>query len=77
MKEEMVIYTIRIPKSLREKMMVVNVKWSKEIRKFIENRVKFEMYKLALKRIEELNSKFIGRKPVKPSWMLIREDRER
>ena len=73
----MTIYTIRIPRSLREKMMKVDVEWSKEIRKFIEDRVKIEMYKLAMEKIEELNSRFIGRKSVKPSWMLIREDRER
>jgi len=73
----MTVYTIRIPRSLREKMMMVNVEWSREIRKFIENRVRVEMRKLALKKIEELNSRFVGREAVKPSWMLIREDRER
>ena len=77
MNKDMTTYTIRLPRSLREEMMKVDVKWSEEIRRFIEERIKLEMYKSALKRIEEINSKFTGRKAVKPSWMLIREDRER
>lgn len=77
MKKDMTTYTVRIPRSLRERMLKVDVEWSREIKRFIEDRVRVEMYRLAMKRIKEINSKFVGRGAVKPSWMLIREDRER
>ncbi len=77
MGKDMVVYTIRLPRSLREDMERVDIEWSKEIRRFIEERVKAELYRRALKRVEELNSRFVSRGSVKPSWILIREDRER
>jgi len=77
MKNDMTVYTVRIPRSLREKMKKINIKWSEEIRKFIENKVRHETYRMAMESIEKVNLKFVHRRTVKPSWMLIREDRER
>jgi len=67
-------FTIRIPKELKEKMKKLNVEWSKEIRSFIEERVK---HLELLKAIEEVELKAEKRVVKVDSTKLIREDRER
>ena len=67
-------FTIRIPKELKEKMKKLNVEWSKEIRSFIEERVK---HLELLKAIEEVELRAEKRVVKVDSTKLIREDRER
>lgn len=67
-------FTIRIPKELKEKMKKLNVEWSKEIRSFIEKRIK---HLELLKAIEEVELRAERRKVKVDSTKLIREDRER
>jgi len=67
-------FTIRIPKELKEKMKKFNVEWSKEIRNFLEERVK---HLELLKAIEEVELRAEKRMVKVDSTKLIREDRER
>jgi len=69
-----VVITIRIPKELREKMKKVNINWSEEIRRFIEERIK--RYEL-LEAFEEIRARARKRRVKVDSSLLIREDRER
>jgi len=69
-----VVITIRIPRELKEKMKKVNVNWSEEIRRFIEERIKrFEL----LEAFEEIRARARKRRVKVDSTLLIREDRER
>jgi len=66
--------TIRIPQELKEKMKKIPEQWSKEIRRFIEDRVKrLELINV----IEEVESRAEKRRLKVDSTSLIREDRER
>jgi hypothetical protein len=67
-------YTIRIPRDLKEKMEKNPEEWSREIRNFLEERVKqIEL----MKTIQQIESRAEGRKTKADSTILIREDRER
>jgi hypothetical protein len=67
-------YTIRIPRDLKEKMEKNLEEWSREIRNFLEERVKqIEL----IKTIQQIESRAEGRKTKADSILLIREDRER
>jgi len=66
-------FTLRIPKELKEKMKKLNVEWSKEIRSFLEERVK---HLELLKAIEEVELRAEKRMVKVDSTKLIREDRE-
>ena len=67
-------YTIRIPRDLKEKMEKNPEEWSREIRNFLEERVKqIEL----MKTIQQIESRAEGRKTKTDSTILIREDRER
>jgi len=66
--------TIRLPKELKEKMRRFDVSWSKEIRNFLEERVK---QLEALNTLEEVFERSRKRKVKVESIDLIREDRER
>ena len=66
------VYSIRIPKKLKELMDSVNVDWQKEIGKFIEERVREELInKYAEESVENLK-----KMKVIENSELIREDRE-
>jgi len=67
-------YTIRIPRELKEKMEKNPEEWSREIRNFLEERVK--QIKL-VKTIQQIESRAEKRKTNADSTILIREDRER
>lgn len=67
-------FTIRIPRKLKEKMKKLNAEWSKELRNFIEQRVK---HLELIKAIEEIESRAEKRRVKVNSTSLIREDRER
>ena len=66
--------TIRLPKELKEKMRRFDVSWSKEIRNFLEERVK---QLEALNTLEEVFERSRKRKVKVESVDLIRKDRER
>jgi len=66
--------TIRLPRELKEKLRRFNVSWSKEIRGFLEERIKQLEALNTLKKVFERSEK---RKVRVESVNLIREDRER
>jgi len=67
-------YTIRIPRDLKEKMEKNPEEWSREIRNFLEERVKqIEL----IKTMQQIESRAEKRKTKIDSTILIREDRER
>lgn len=66
--------TIRIPRELKEKMKMLPMEWSKEIRSFIEERVRRLML---MKALDEIEPRARKRRLKVDSTELIREDRER
>ncbi|HYA77968.1 MAG TPA: hypothetical protein VEF91_04555 [Verrucomicrobiae bacterium] len=68
-------YTIRIPRDLKEKMEKnPEEEWSREIRNFLEEKVKqIEL----VKTIQQIETRAENRKTKTDSTILIREDRER
>ncbi len=69
-----VILTVRIPKSLRDRMRKIDVDWSEEIRRFIEERVR--LYEL-VQIVESVSQRARSRGVSVDSAELIREDRSR
>ena len=69
------VYTIRIPRDLKEKMEKnPEEEWSREIRNFLEEKVKqIEL----VKTIQQIETRAENRKTKTDSTILIREDRER
>ncbi len=68
------VITIRIPKELKEKMKKININWSEEIRRFIEEKIR--SYEL-LETFEKIRRRAKKRKVRVDSTVLIREDRDR
>ena len=66
-------FTIRIPRELKERMKKLPVKWSEEIRLFIEERVK---HLELIRTIEDVELRAERRRLRVDSKRLIREDRE-
>ena len=67
------VISIRVPRKLKEKMREYPIDWSKEIRGFIEERIKV----LELKEIiEDIERKAEKRRTRTDSTKLIRETRE-
>ena len=66
-------FTIRIPRELKERMKKLSVKWSEEIRLFIEERVK---HLELIRTIEDIELRAERRRLRVDSTRLIREDRE-
>ena len=67
-------YSFRIPRDLKEKMEKNQEDWSREIRNFLEERVRqIEL----MKTIQQIESRAEKRKTKADSTILIREDRER
>ena len=66
-------FTIRIPRELKERMKKLPVEWSKEIRLFIEERVK---HLELIRTIEDVELRAERRRLRVDSTRLIREDRE-
>jgi len=65
--------TIRIPRELKERMKKLPVKWSEEIRLFIEERVR---HLELIRTIEDVELRAERRRLRVDSTRLIREDRE-
>ena len=72
--EEYVVYSIRIPKDIRELMKKVDIDWSSELRDYIYKRIRMEYRRRLLEKADKINKKF--KKVSTPeAWELIREDR--
>jgi hypothetical protein len=67
------VVSIRVPRTLREKMRRYNVDWAEEIRRFIEERIR--MLEL-LETLDGLEERASRRKVNIDSTRLIRESRE-
>jgi predicted transcriptional regulator len=67
-------FTVRIPQELKKKMKELPAEWSREVRIFIEERVK---HLELIKTIEEIQLRAKKRQLTVDSTTLIREDRER
>jgi hypothetical protein len=69
-----VVYSIRIPKKIKEMMDSINdINWQEELRRIVEERVKEEYKKKLLREARDLRMKM---KTSVPSAELIREDRD-
>ena len=67
------VYTIRLPRGLKEKMRKYDINWSKEVRMFIEKRIRqLELLEV----LKEVESRAKNRKVKIDSSIFIREDRE-
>jgi hypothetical protein len=67
-------FTVRIPRELKEKMEKNPAEWSREVRDFLEERIKqIEL----MKTLQEVELRAEKRKTRTDSTALIREDRER
>ncbi|MDK2384350.1 MAG: VapB-type antitoxin [Candidatus Korarchaeota archaeon] len=67
------VVTVRVPRELKEKMKKLKVNWSKEIRKYIEERVRdYELLEI----IDKARKEARKRKIKTDSARIIREDRE-
>jgi len=71
MKTEVV--TVRIPRELKESMRKIDINWSEEIRRFIEEKVR--SYEL-LETVSKVRARARSRKVKVDSVKLIREARE-
>jgi len=67
-------FTIRLARELRERLKKIRVRWSNEVRAFIEERVKHPEF---LETIEEIESRAEKRQLKVDSIQLIRDDGER
>ena len=68
------VVSVRIQRELKEKMRKYRVDWSKEVRQFIEERIRVLEF---LEAIEAIEKKTAGRRTRVDSVKLIREERER
>ncbi len=70
-----VVFSVRIPRELKERMERLRVNWGEEVRKFLEKRVEEEEMRELMRRLREYREKMRGRS-LTPSETLIREERE-
>ncbi len=71
----MEVFSIRIPKEIKQKMKETEINWSEEIRKFIETRIKEYQKKKALEEIKKLHEKLPSTEE-KVAAKYVREDRD-
>lgn len=72
----MVNVSVKVPEEIKELMKEVDVNWSEYLRGVIEERVRMEMAKKALRRLDEIRRR-AGKVPTEVVVRWIREDRER
>lgn len=68
------VFSVRIPKELREKMKQYDVDWKEVIVDAIVNKINQIEAERALEELKKMNEKIETSK--NPAWMDIREDRE-
>ncbi len=74
-KDKYVVYSIRIPKDIRELMKKVDIDWSSELRRYISQRVRMEYRRKLLESVDKINRDF-KKVSIPDAWELIRKDRE-
>ncbi len=73
--DKYVVYSIRIPKDIRELMKRVDIDWSSELRSYIYKRVREEYRRKLLECVDKINKDF-KKVSIPDAWELIRKDRE-
>jgi len=68
--------SVKVPEEVRKLMRRVDVNWSEYLRKVIEAKVRMELAKEAVRRLDEIRGR-AGKVPTEEVVRWIREDRER
>ena len=74
-KDDYVVYSIRIPKYIRDLMKEVEFDWGSELRRYIYERIRVEYRRRLLDEVDKINKKF-EKASIPDAWELIREDRD-
>ncbi len=69
------VFSVRIPKELKERMERLNVNWAEEVRRFLEKRVEEEERRELLEEIRSFRESLKGRRFTPPEE-LVREARD-
>jgi len=68
--------SVKVPEEIRELMRKVDVNWSEYLREAIETKIRVEMAKDAVRRLDEIRER-AGKVPTEELVRWIREDREK
>ncbi|MEB3756276.1 MAG: CopG family transcriptional regulator [Desulfurococcales archaeon] len=68
------VISVRVPKELKEKMKKYRIDWSREVRRFLEDRIKVLEF---LETLDNIEKKAENRRTKVDSAELIRESREK
>jgi len=68
--------SVKVPEEIKRLMKEVNVNWSEFLRKAVEAKIRMEMAKDAVRRLDEIQKR-AGKVPTEEIVKWIREDRER
>ncbi len=71
----MEVISFRVPKNLKEEMGKVDVNWSEEMRKFIENRIRSYKKEQSIKKIDSI-IKSLPKTSKGTALKYVREDRD-
>lgn len=69
------VVSFRLPKEIKEEMKKIDIKWSEEIRKFIEMRIKKYKKEEAIRKIDNI-LKMLPETPKGTASRYVREDRD-
>ena len=69
------VVSFRLPKEIKEEMKKIDIKWSEEIRKFIEMRIKKYKKEEAIRKIDNI-LKMLPETPKGTASRHVREDRD-
>ena len=69
------VVSFRLPKEIKEEMKKIDIKWSEEIRKFIEMRIKKYKKEEAIRKIDNI-LKMLPETPKGMASRYVREDRD-
>ncbi|MEM2790086.1 MAG: hypothetical protein QW702_01600 [Candidatus Bathyarchaeia archaeon] len=73
---KMVNVSVKVPEEIKKLMREMDVNWSEYLRRVIEDKIRVEMAKNALKKLDRIRGS-AGRVPTEEVVRWIREDRER
>lgn len=69
------VVSFRLPKEIKEEMKKIDIKWSEEIRKFIEMRIKKYKKEETIRKIDNI-LKMLPETPKGTASRCVREDRD-
>ncbi|MBS7635629.1 hypothetical protein KEJ34_09190 [Candidatus Bathyarchaeota archaeon] len=72
----MVNVSVKVPEEIKDLMKEIDVNWSEYLRKIIEDKVRLEMARNALRKLDKIREN-AGKVPTEEIVRWIREDRER